>query len=153
MMGASHITSIPIHPSRILLIIILGSHSLAVSALMMAEISWMLRIFLAGAVILHAVFSYQRHYSLNHPDSIVQVLHDDQGWTLLLGGGNYIPATLGPALITSFLTLLNFECTQGGRKYAVLLFPDTTDRQLIRRLRGWLRYGFKELEGPRQSVE
>jgi hypothetical protein len=141
MTAASQITSIPIQPSRILLIIILGSHSLAVWGLMMADVSWMLRIFLGVAVVLHAVFSYQRHYSLNHPDSVVQVLHNGKGWTLLLGGGSYMPATLGRVLITSFLTLLNFECTQGGRKYAVLLFPDTTDPQLTRRLRGWLRYG------------
>jgi len=142
----SEITTIPIRPSRILLMIIVCSHSLAVVALMMTDISWMLRIFLAGSVLLHAMYSYQMYYALKHRDSVIQVSRKGESWSLLLTGGRDIPATLGQVLNTSFLTLLNFKSTAEGRKYAVLLFPDTTDQQLIRQLRGWLRYGFKESE-------
>jgi|TARA_Y100000310_G_scaffold344974_1_gene460901 hypothetical protein len=137
---------IPIQPSRILLTIILSSHSLAILALLLADLSWILKAFLAMAVVLHAGYSYQRYYSLQHRDSVLEVMRGSNGWSLLLAGGSSIPAELGPVLITSFFTLLNFKSTQGGRKYAVLLFPDTTDQQLIRRLRGRLRYGLMQSE-------
>lgn len=139
-------TTIPIGSSRILLAIMVCSHALAIVALMLADISWMLRIFLAVAVLLHAVYSYQRYYSMQHRDAVVEMVRNGNSWSLLLAQGSCIPATLGAVLSTSFLTLLNFESIAGGRKFAVLLFPDTTDQQLIRQLRGWLRYGSKESE-------
>ena len=138
--------SIPIRASRILLIILLCSHALAVVALMLADVHWMLRTSLTFAVLLHAVYSHHRYYALQHPDSVVQVMRGSDGWSLLLAGGSRIDAALGPVLITSFLTLLNFKSTSGGKKYAVLIFPDATDQHLIRQLGGGLRYGFEESE-------
>lgn len=140
---ASQRVTIPIRPSRILLIIILCSHSLAVVALLMTDISWMLRGSLFVAVLLHAVYSWQKYYSLKQRDSVIQVIRSGNSWSLRLAGGSNVPATLAHIVTTSFLTLLNFKSAAGGRKYAVLLLPDTTDQQSIRQLRGWLHYGLK----------
>ena len=97
----------------------------------------MLRIFLVFILITSSTLIVKKNF-INHVLRLS--LNRDGIWTLSTNNTERFEAELyGECIVTSFLIWLNFS-NDKGKKFHVLLFPDSADKELLRQLRVRLRF-------------
>ncbi len=104
-------------------------------------------------LLLHWVLCLWRFTGLftgyHYPYRVVKMTFRDQGWLLTLAGRRssvdliqapLTQATLTQATVWPWLVVMNFRCLAEGRRYSVIVLPDSAGLDCRRRLRVLLRH-------------
>jgi len=120
--------------------IIYGAHAISLGVLPGLSFSWIIRSVLSGCVI-YSLYRfdarYRRRNDPGYPEEIQLNRYDE--WSMKLPDGEFRPAVLLPrSFVHPRLVVLRFQV---GRKHIpVLLTPDVSDPEQLRRLRVRIKY-------------
>jgi Membrane-bound toxin component of toxin-antitoxin system len=114
-------------------------HLFLYSALFSMVTGWMQQILVVMLSTCLFCYSYWR-YATERPGMWVsRVTFFEKNWSLLLRGGE-TSVCLQQATVWSWLVVMNFYNEHSRRRYCVILFPDSSDQQQLRRLRAMIRH-------------
>lgn len=78
------------------------------------------------------------HVSLNHESKLQLTCKD---------GSKHEVHVLESSFVAAYLTVLNLQCVENGRRIHLVLLPDNVEADNFRQLRVWLRWGREKPEG------
>lgn len=131
--------NVEIKPSACLCLLCLGIHLLALIALWMAGLSWLMSFGIGLALVASAAWRIRRYGLLADPSAIVALDCMDGNWRLKRNDGCWVKARMdNTVVLTRFLVLMNFRDDDGNR-YPVALLQDSTSREDFRETRRHLR--------------
>lgn len=133
--------NIPCRTSRIVLLLECIMHAGALIAVILSAIPGWARILAVPLVAASYILWFRRHYidRSGAARGMLQLTARDE-WRLLTGAGEALELRLEPnAFVHPLLLVLSFAAA--GRRLCVLLLPDNTDADTLRRLRVRLGYG------------
>jgi hypothetical protein len=127
-------------PSYRLTIYLLLGHCVAAMLLLSVPVPPWLKMGLAVMIVGSLHWSYRMQVTRSAGAAIVRAAWDAQGtWELTIRSGECLQARLLPdSFVSSPLVVLNFQLGPRRRR-SLVLTPDNTDQQLLRRLRVRLR--------------
>ena len=136
--------SLALQPSRWLLAYLSLVHLLLLAA---ALVMWADTVFVfviaVLLLIIHWLYSLWRFagccYHTAYPHRVRRIAFNDSGWSLGLAD-RLIAADLVQATVWPWLVVMNFRCRLSGRRYAVIVLPDSADTECRRKLRVLLRH-------------
>jgi hypothetical protein len=125
-------------PSYRLTVYLLLVHCVAATLLLSVPVPPWLKMGLAVLIVGSLHWSYRMQVTRSAGAAIVRAAWDTQGtWELTIRSGECLQARLLPdSFVSSPLVVLNFQL---GRRRSLVLTPDNTDPELLRRLRVRLR--------------
>lgn len=126
-------------PSRLLLILLLGGHGLALASLFAARLAIAVRLLLGAAIVISALIYSACHGRRQSPWFIDQLRCSGKGeWSLRTAAGVTRSARLQSAYIHPWALALRFAT---GRLTArsVIILPDSAPADAVRRLRVYLQ--------------
>lgn len=126
---------IKLHRSLFLLLFLFGIHGLAALGVLLLAWSWEFRLACLLFLVVSGLLAWRQVRGM--PDSLH--LHQD-GSLALERGGKVFPAALLPGwLALPGLCVLRCRDAAQGRTETLVLLPDASDKESLRRLRIWLR--------------
>ncbi len=137
--------SVPLHlelrPSRILAALLLAVHGGAAGCVLIVPLPWPMHMVLVGAVLFSLYRTASRRALLASHRAVTRLVWDELGeWVVVFGNGDELPAHLLPDSFVSPLgVVLNLASLVPPGRYAVVILPDSLDRNSFRRLRVRLR--------------
>ncbi|MGB5832818.1 MAG: protein YgfX [Thiohalocapsa sp.] len=125
--------------SKRMLRFVLAWHAFALVTALSLPLHWSFRLLLAGSIVASLGYLVWARILNRAPWAIVAATWSDTGWRIETAGGRILDAELSPSTyIAVGLVILNFRsgpfCQQ-----SVMLLPDNTDPDQLRRLRVRLR--------------
>jgi hypothetical protein len=131
---------ITVRPSKWLNLWLYITHIFAIPVVFMADLVVPVQVLLIVTICLSLFFSIGKYIYFREANSIVRIiLNGADEWWLTTVRGDTISATLLPAaLVHPLLVILPFQTRDGT--YTVILTPDVTDPDMLRRLRVRLRF-------------
>lgn len=132
---------VEILPSRLLALILVTAHALALFALFSVLPLWAA---VACAVPLGISLGYYllRDAWLRLNKSCIGLEPDGEGLAIVLRDGSRLPCiVLKDSVVTPLLTVLRLRPEDGRWARAVVILPDSMDVESFRRLRVWLKWG------------
>ena len=134
--------AVALHPSRLLAAALAACHTSAVVVACVAIASGYVAIPLACVVACHGFFAIHRHALLRNAGSLVAIhLRGATECTVLRRDGGEIECRIGTdSYVSTWLTVLQLE--QSGRRLRryIVLAPDSSSAESLRRLRVRLRW-------------
>lgn len=90
-----------------------------------------------------AVYYIRQHGALTLPRSIVRLTLNPETGLLVMekSGMSYQVTVLPSSFVAPYLTVLNLQATETGRRFSLILLTDNTEPEGFRQLRVWLRWG------------
>ncbi len=124
-----------LRPSSLRRCLLFWAHFLALFAIGLADLSWSIRLLIAGMVFASAWMAWR----YTPPVCAIQGGRDGR-WQLQFADGVWIDAALDCASSRAWLgwVYLAFRL-ENGRYQGVMLFADSVDKEALRRLRGRLK--------------
>jgi toxin CptA len=106
-----------------------------------------LKVVSASLIVAIAVFYIRLHATLTLPRSIIHLtLNPETGLQVMEKAGlSYQVIVLPSSFVASYLTVLNLQSTETGRRFSLILLTDNTEPEGFRQLRVWLRWGRERL--------
>jgi hypothetical protein len=127
---------------------LLALHLLALPMPWLAALSWPARVGLDGMVCGLAAWQVWRW---RQPVPTALRLLPDGMWAMAWAGREHEAVLLPGAYVTVHLIVLPLKLA-GGPTYRLVLWPDSADRDDLRRLRAWLRWGASALLHPESPM-
>ena len=90
-------------------------------------------------VVLHWRYCQRRYLCVEHKLWVARIDYRQPRWQLSTGG-QCTEVWLKQATVWRWLVVLNFYSESGGGHYPLILWPDSADRDSLRRLRSCLRH-------------
>lgn len=128
-----------INPSRWMMAYCLLVHSLLLTAAGAMAFEGALLLLIAGLVLLHAVYSFRRYCSAGRKDWVSEIKYSNRTW-LLSCAGQLTDVRLKRVTVWRWLIVMNFYREDGSHPSTLILWPDSSDREDLRRLRVSLRH-------------
>lgn len=96
-----------------------------------------------------SVYFIRRHAWLSLAKSITHLsFNSDSGLHLAFNDGTRLEAkVLEHSFVAAYLTVLNMQALESGKRISIILLPDNTEPGSFRQLRVWLRWGREPLRG------
>lgn len=130
-----------ITPSITFCLLLVASHILAIAGIFYGGQGTVYQVSFVLAVFASFLFCLFRYGLLSDPLSVTTVVYRNERWKLGLGTGENLVVDLqSPVFVVSFLVVLNFKDAR-GRKFPVVIFPDSVDGAQLRHSRIFLRFG------------
>ena len=137
--SADHL-EVTLRPSKWHGVLLTLVHLLALVALGFAGLEPWLAVALGLAVLASFARSLLRSCLLRDAGSVVRIAWHDGQWQLVTGAGNLVPVSLDPSVVVlSWLVIVHFR-DANRRRYTVVLLPDSTSPDELRRLRVLLKW-------------
>lgn len=125
-------------PSRLLLFVGGFVHGLAGVAAIVASVPWWVQTGFIAGITLSLVWLGYRHGYRHGRGFVARIELLDGRWWLETGDGAIYRGQLTDGYAHPLLVILNFRLEVGQRR-SVILSPDAVDREVLRRVRVWLR--------------
>jgi hypothetical protein len=127
--------------SRYLVGWIIVTQLLALLGILQLQVNAMTKLVMGLLLVLYLNWLVFRHLLAYSRYSVTQAILTEAGvWNLRLGNGREIQANLSAnSFVKPWLIVLRFKTTQSRLARHLVVFPDTLDKQLARRLRVYLR--------------
>lgn len=135
--------SLVIRPAPRLSLLLALLHGGAAACVVIVPLPGLLQVSLVVLLAAAASHAVWRHGLGRHPRAIRRLDLDAEGRVYLMdGSGQPQPARIqASSVVTPWLTVLDFA-TETGRR-SLLLTPERVDAEAYRRLRVWLRWGWR----------
>ena len=135
-------TSLQLHPSPICSILLLTVYSLAILIVFLLPMAVLVRIGLVILLVCALAYYLIRHAWLLLPTSYVAIRIEENSAVLITRGGKELSGqVLHDSVVTPVLVVLNVLPHAERRARSVVVFPDSLDRELNRKLRVLLKWG------------
>ncbi len=126
-------------PSRYMAIYLLAVHGCGLVSIYMLPLPAYLAVMSSVLIVWHCYYSLQRWNSVSSNRRVEQLWCHHQQWHISVGGSE-IPIEITQATVWSWLIVIRAKALNGQRKYAAVVFPDSTDTDSHRSLRAYLRF-------------
>lgn len=131
--------SLALQPSRWMLVYLIALHCVLLVSFYLLPLGWPERLGGSVVVFVHCGYALWRFYYPNSSRSILRLSYCDNGWLLQLADRE-VCVDLLQATIWSWLVVANFRDVSDGRRYAVVVLPDSASVSQRRQLRVLLRH-------------
>jgi hypothetical protein len=125
---------IPLKASKLFILLIAATMLCCVAIVFTLPLSIFFNILLAAAVLAYGGFLLRNWGLLRGKDVITQLSYGDEGWTLTNGENIWRGELCGDSTLTPFLGILRFKLPDVRNKRSCLIFKDTIEPDLFRRL-------------------
>lgn len=123
--------------------------------ILMAPLAFWLRLTGFGLIVLTAIYTIYQHALLRLPRSWMQLKLNVAGeMTLTSRDGTESEVLILPSsFVASYLMVLNIRAVNSHRARHVLLLPDSSGHESLRRLRVWLLWGLPNHQLGQQETQ
>lgn len=130
-----------LHPSLICSILLFSAYCIAlVIVFMLPMVTWAKSVLIL-LLIISLVYYWCRDAWLILPASYLAIRLDGEDIVLKSRGGSEIPARVSrDSLVTPLLTILNISPADKQSRHAVVIFPDSMDKESFRELRVLMKW-------------
>lgn len=134
-------SSVSLHPSRILAAFLLLSHFFALIPAVIYLHPPGLKLPAAMFIAYSAFHLIRLHAWLAHPQALIRFDIDESGCKVMQKNGQWLDCQLlGSSFLTARLTVLNLRCAGRLRTRSLLILPDAIDAEEYRQLRVRLKW-------------
>jgi len=130
-------------PSVNLVWIIVLASLMACLVLLFLPLPMALKVLSVALIVALAVYYIRHHGTLTLTKSIVRLtLNPESGLHVMdRAGRTHQVAVLASSFVAPYLTVLNLQASENGRRFSLILLPDNIEPDGFRQLRVWLRWG------------
>ena len=134
---------ISLRPSRLLAVMLLVLHVMALLMLLVIPVFWSFRLIFGLVLIASFIYCLFRYALLRLPGSVKGLKLTERGvFRIRRVDGDWLQAeVLGESSVKPWLTVLSLKLQEQKLATHVLLLPDSLDQNEFRQLRIWLLWG------------
>ncbi|PKO54645.1 MAG: hypothetical protein CVU26_01280 [Betaproteobacteria bacterium HGW-Betaproteobacteria-2] len=140
-------------PSANLVWIIVIASLTACLVLLFLPLPAALKVLSVALIVVFAIYYIRQHGTLTLTRSIVRLtMNPESGLQVTERGGRSHQVTvLSSSFVAPYLTVLNLQEIESGRRFSAVLLADNTQSESFRQLRVWLRWGRERQETDKLS--
>jgi len=128
--------AITLKPSRFAYYLHLVVLLLALSALLLCGITWLIKVFLGLSLLVVGIWLLKTQNQL----IIEEIGFEQEHWWAVIKGNKIKVSLFGEQLVLPWLVVINLRAVDTNQKYSLALWRDAVDKEDLRRLRVFLRY-------------
>lgn len=132
--------NVSITSSRYLLALLVSIAALACLCVWQNALPADLKLPMTICVVAMSGLVLRQHYFFRARNSVYALRCRDKQWYLQLHNGEVAATLLPTSTLTNALLVLNFRVDNNGKELSVILLPDSTARDSLRKLKSMLRF-------------